>query len=68
MNSQLNYLVVKARMADRIGAAERARMAGGDPDGSSGRLPGAAASFVARHVQRTLLAARMKPEPCVEDH
>lgn len=68
MNSELDYHVVKSQMADRIRAAERARMAGSDPQWSSGRLLGAAATFVARHVPRTRLAARMKPEPCVEDH
>ena len=68
MNSELNYLVVKAQMDHRIWAAERARMACGDPQGSSGRLPGAAARLVAQHVPRTRPAARMKPEPCVGDH
>jgi hypothetical protein len=68
MNSELNYLVVKAQMDHRIRAAERARTAGGDPEESSGRLLGAAASLVAQHVPRTRPAAHMKPEPCVGDH
>jgi hypothetical protein len=68
MNSQLNYLVAKAQMDERIRVAERARLAGGDPERSSGRSPGAAASFAARRVLRTRPAAPMKPEACAEDY
>jgi hypothetical protein len=69
MNSQLNYLVVKALMDDRIRSAERARMAvAGDPDRSPERSRGALASFLAHRMPRRRPVARVQPQPCVEDH
>jgi hypothetical protein len=69
MNSQLNYLAVKAQMDERVWAAEQARLAGaGGSSGPAGRARGALASFGARRAARIRPAARLKPQACVEDH
>ena len=66
MNSELDYHVVKAQMADRIRAAERARMASdGDPEELCARPLTGLASFVARHAADAP-GRRMKLEPVDE--
>jgi hypothetical protein len=64
MNSHLNYVAARARMDERIRAAERARVAG---DNYRDRSGGSRRESLARTVARWRPSAAVEPRPCIED-
>jgi hypothetical protein len=63
MNSQLNYLVVKALIGERMRAAESSRAAGaGDRDRDGSRR-----GFLARALPQWRPSVRLERRPCIED-